>query len=69
MHTTTVNGTISMLQKLRPKDSKTDMLFIGTDRFEYFTLGWNADTSRLDTLNPYSYPGEGHKRDSQSQNR
>ena len=45
------------------------MLFIGTDRFEYFTLGWNADTSRLDTLNPYADPGEGHMRDSQSQDR
>lgn len=64
-----VNGTISILQKLRPKDSKTDLLFIGTDRFEYFTLIWNPQTSQLDTINPIQDPGERHMRDSQSQDR
>ncbi|KAK4134513.1 hypothetical protein BT67DRAFT_296361 [Trichocladium antarcticum] len=69
VHSTTVNGTISILQKLRPKDAKTDMLFIGTDRFDYFTVAWNPETLRLDTLNPYVDPGEGHMRDSQSVDR
>ncbi|KAK4150603.1 hypothetical protein C8A00DRAFT_36810 [Chaetomidium leptoderma] len=64
-----VNGTISILQKLRPKDSKTDLLFIGTDRFEYFTLTWNPQTSQLDTIDPFKDPGERHMRDSQSQDR
>jgi DNA damage-binding protein 1 len=64
-----VNGTISILQKLRPKDAKTDLLFIGTDRFEYFTMIWNSTTSQLDTLDPFKDPGERHMRDSQSQDR
>ncbi len=68
-HSTAVNGTIAMLQKLRPKDSKTDILFVGTDRFEYFTLGWNPHTSRLETRDEFQDGGERHMRDSQSQDR
>ncbi|KXX73028.1 DNA damage-binding protein 1 [Madurella mycetomatis] len=68
-HSKLVNGTISILQKLRPKDWQTDLLFIGTDRFEYFTLTWNAQTSQLDTIDPFKDPGERHMRDSQSQDR
>ncbi|KAK4237342.1 hypothetical protein C8A03DRAFT_34715 [Achaetomium macrosporum] len=68
-HSEIVNGTISILQKLRPKDSKTDLLFIGTYRFEYFTMAWNPDTSKLDTTNPKFDPGERYMRDSQSQDR
>ncbi|KAL2170438.1 hypothetical protein VTG60DRAFT_4818 [Thermothelomyces hinnuleus] len=64
-----VNGTISILQKLRPKDSRTDLLFVGTDRFEYFTLAWNPNTAQLDTIDPFKDPGERHMRDSQSQDR
>ncbi|KAH6632320.1 mono-functional DNA-alkylating methyl methanesulfonate N-term-domain-containing protein [Chaetomium tenue] len=64
-----VNGTISILQKLRPKDSKTDLLFVGTERFEYFTLAWNPETSQLHTIDPFTDPGERHMRDSQSQDR
>ena len=29
-----IHGTISMLQKLRPRDADTDILFVGTDRFQ-----------------------------------
>jgi len=64
-----VNGTISILQKLRPKDTDVDLLFIGTDRFEYFTLAWNPRTEQLDTIDPFKDPGERHMRDSQSQDR
>lgn len=45
------------------------MLLIGTDRFEYFTLAWNPQTSRLDTITPIKDPGERFMRDSQSQDR
>ncbi|KAL2259215.1 hypothetical protein VTK26DRAFT_7185 [Humicola hyalothermophila] len=68
-HTTTINGTIAILQRLQPKDSKTDMLFVGTDRFEYFTMIWNTETSRLDVMNAHKEPGEEHMRESQSVNR
>jgi DNA damage-binding protein 1 len=68
-HSKAVNGTISILQKLRPIYSHTDLLFIGTERFEYFTLAWNAQTSQLDTIDPFKDPGERHMRDSQSQDK
>ncbi|EGS21783.1 uncharacterized protein CTHT_0036510 [Thermochaetoides thermophila DSM 1495] len=58
-----------MLQKLRPRDSKTDLLFVATDRFDYFTLLWNPQTFRLETVNSYKDPGERYMRDSQSQDR
>jgi DNA damage-binding protein 1 len=65
----TINGIITILQKLRPKDATTDLLFVGTDRFHYFTLAWNPQTSQFDTLNPLNDPGESHMRESQSQDR
>lgn len=37
-----------MLSKLR-LPSSTDHLFVGTDRFMYFTLSWNAETKQLRT--------------------
>ncbi|KAK4189483.1 mono-functional DNA-alkylating methyl methanesulfonate N-term-domain-containing protein [Podospora australis] len=65
-----VNGTITILQKLRPKDHPLDLLLVGTDRFEYFTLAWNPLTNQLDTIkDPDREPGEQHMRDSQSQDR
>lgn len=64
-----INGTISMLQKLRPKDSTTELLFVGTDRSQYFTLGWNEDSKSLDTVQNMEDPGERYMRDSQSQDR
>ncbi|KAL2267250.1 hypothetical protein VTJ83DRAFT_4527 [Remersonia thermophila] len=65
----TINGTISMLQRLRPKDSTTDLLFVGTDRFQYFTLAWDPEKSQLKTLNPLNDAGERYMRESQSQDR
>lgn len=68
-HSTSVNGTICMLQKLRPKDSPTDLLFVGTDRFQYFTALWDPKTSRLRVIQEIGDVGEKHMRDSQSQDR
>ncbi|PFH60375.1 hypothetical protein XA68_11077 [Ophiocordyceps unilateralis] len=50
LHTKLIYGTVAMMQKLRPKDSDTDLLFIGTDRMQYFNLAWNPDTNQLDTV-------------------
>ncbi|KAK3935797.1 DNA damage-binding protein 1 [Diplogelasinospora grovesii] len=69
VHSKVINGSISMLQRLRPKDSPTDLLFVGTERFEYFTVAWNAETGQLDTIDPFKDPGEHHMRDSQSQDK
>ncbi|KAK1749837.1 DNA damage-binding protein 1 [Echria macrotheca] len=66
VHSKVINGTIAVLQKLRPKDSPTDLLFVGTERFEYFTLVWDPETEQLDTMDPFKDPGEHHMRDSQS---
>ncbi|KAI1131340.1 mono-functional DNA-alkylating methyl methanesulfonate N-term-domain-containing protein [Nemania abortiva] len=70
-HTNThyVNGTISMLQRLRPRDADTDLLFVGTDRFQYFTVGWDPTKERLDTIEMFWDVNEKHMRDSQSQDK
>ncbi|KAK4161057.1 hypothetical protein QBC43DRAFT_303294 [Cladorrhinum sp. PSN259] len=68
-HSKTVNGTIAILQKLQPSNAQTDLLFVGTDRFEYFTLIWNPETSQLDVVEEFRDPGERHMRDSQSQDK
>lgn len=58
-----------MLQKLSPKDNATDLLFVGTDRFQHFTLAWNAETRQLDTIQFNQDAGEKFMRDSQSQDK
>ncbi|KAK8080521.1 hypothetical protein PG997_008339 [Apiospora hydei] len=62
-----VNGTITMLQRLRPRDADIDQLFIGTDRFQYFTLGWDDATEGLNLYSKTYDKNERHMRDSQSQ--
>lgn len=58
-----------MLEALRPKDSDTELLFVGTDRFDYFTLVWDDAQQSLDTIDNFHDVGEKHLRDSQSQDR
>lgn len=38
-----------MLERLRPASSKTDHLFVGTDRYQYFTVSWDANRKQLRT--------------------
>ncbi|KAI3322107.1 mono-functional DNA-alkylating methyl methanesulfonate N-term-domain-containing protein [Xylariaceae sp. AK1471] len=64
-----VNGTISILQRLRPRDADTDLLFVGTDRFQYFTFGWDSAKRELDTIEMFYDVNEKHMRDSQSQDK
>lgn len=59
-----------MLQRLRPKGSETDLLFIGTDRLQYFNLAWNPETKQLDTIERVIEDlSEPYMRHSQSQNK
>lgn len=58
-----------MIQRLRPKDSATEMLFVGTDRSQYFTLGWDEDTKQLKAAQSFEDAAEKYMRDSQSQDR
>ena len=60
-----------MLQKLQPKDSNTELLFIGTDRQQYFTVAWNAEKNELETIKEsvMSDDAEPYMRHSQSLNK
>ncbi|KAG6013037.1 hypothetical protein E4U54_007164 [Claviceps lovelessii] len=70
LHTKLIYGTISMLQRLQPKDSDIDLLFIGTDRLQYFNVAWNPKTNQLDTVeHPIDDIAEQYMRHSQSQNK
>lgn len=70
LHTKLIYGTIFMLERLKPKDSLTDLLFIGTDRLQYFNVAWNAATSQLETVEQTIEDGaELYMRHSQSQNK
>ncbi|CAK7198317.1 hypothetical protein SEUCBS139899_000977 [Sporothrix eucalyptigena] len=66
-HSQRVYGTVSMLSSLQPKDSDTDILFVGTDRFDYFSLAWDDEQQNLQTIDHFHDVGEKHLRDSQSQ--
>ncbi len=68
-HSRAIHGQISMLEKLHPHNSPTDHLFIGTDRFQYFTATWNLQTRQLDTVQSFVDVSEKHMRDSQSLDR
>lgn len=69
LHSKAIFGTITMLQKLRPKDSPTDLLFVGTERQQFFTAAWDPQRYELKTVQVIVDVGERHMRDSQSQDR
>ena len=58
-----------MLDKIRPPGLLVDHLFVGTARFQYFTLAWNPETRDFETSNPYVDITDQHLRDSQSRDR
>ncbi|KAH7035527.1 mono-functional DNA-alkylating methyl methanesulfonate N-term-domain-containing protein [Microdochium trichocladiopsis] len=64
-----VNGTICFIQKLNPRDEETNLLLVGTDRFHYFTVGWDSALSRLTTIQSFFDKEEKHMRDAQSQDK
>ena len=68
-HTKTLYGKVSLLEKLRPSKSVTDHLFVGTDRYHYFTLSWDAEKKDLVTGRKYHDVAEKGARDSQTGDR
>ena len=38
-----------MLERLQPVSSETDHLFVGTDRYQYFTVSWDPSRKQLRT--------------------
>jgi len=65
-HSQAIYGKVTMLQKLRPALSSTDHLFVGTDRFMYFTLSWNAATKQLQTEKSFASVADNAARESQT---
>ncbi|KAK4539382.1 hypothetical protein LTR36_010983 [Oleoguttula mirabilis] len=68
-HSKSLYGKVTLLQKLRPATSQTDHLFVGTDRYHYFTLSWDATTKQLKTEKSYVDIAEKASRDSQTGDR
>ena len=68
-HTKTLYGKVTLLQKLRPAKSETDHVFIGTDRWHYFTLSWDRETNDLKTERSWHDVAEKSARDSQTGDR
>ncbi|KAH8728800.1 mono-functional DNA-alkylating methyl methanesulfonate N-term-domain-containing protein [Phaeosphaeriaceae sp. PMI808] len=65
-HQKAIYGKVTMLQKLRPALSSTDHLFVGTDRFMYFTLSWNAEKKQLQTEKSFASVADSAARESQT---
>jgi DNA damage-binding protein 1 len=68
-HSRTIYGKITLLHKLRPATSQTDHLFVGTDKYHYFTLSWNAETKDLVTEKSCVDVAEKAARDNQTGDR
>jgi DNA damage-binding protein 1 len=58
-----------MLERLRPASSKTDHLFIGTDRYQYFTVSWDAGRKQLRTEQSFVDQADKVLRDSRESDR
>ncbi|PKS09256.1 hypothetical protein jhhlp_003870 [Lomentospora prolificans] len=67
LHSKIIFGTVSVLQRLRPKDSESDLLFVGTDEQEYFTLSWNPSRQILETVQELHDQPEPHMREAECQ--
>lgn len=64
-----VNGKITILQKLRSSNAGLEQLFVGTDRYMYFAVSWDAASKQLKTEKTYVDQAEKTGRDAQSNER
>jgi DNA damage-binding protein 1 len=69
LYTKNVFGYITILESFRPASSRTDHLFIGTDRYQYFTCSWNANIKQLQTEQSYVDLADKVLRDSREMDR
>ena len=58
-----------MLERLSPPNASTEHLFVGTDRYMYFTVSWDPQTRQLRTEKSYQDQAEKAARDSQTEDR
>ncbi|KAL6710396.1 hypothetical protein ACN47E_009342 [Coniothyrium glycines] len=65
-HSKAIYGKVTMLQKLRPALSPTEHLFVGTDRYMYFTLSWDSDKKQLQTEKSFASVADNAARESQT---
>lgn len=68
-HSKALYGKATLLHKIRPATSTTDHLFVGTDRYHYFTLSWDPETNSLQTEKSFVDIAEKAARDSQTGDR
>lgn len=69
IHSRAVYGYIIMLEAIRPSTSQTDHLFVGTDRYQYFTCSWDAETKQLKTEQSYVDQADRTLRDTRENDR
>lgn len=72
LYSKSVYGYITMLERLSPSSasgSKTDHLFVGTDRYQYFTCSWDTENKQLRTERSYVDQAEKALRDSREMDR
>ena len=58
-----------MLERLRPANASTEHLFVGTDRYMYFTVSWDSQARQLRTEKSYQDQSDKTARDSQTEDR
>lgn len=58
-----------MLERLRPASATTDHLFVGTDRFQFFTCSWEPETKQLITQQSYVDVADKQLRDTKEMDR
>lgn len=68
-HSKSVYGYVTMLERLRPSNSTTDHLFVGTDRYQYFTVSWDASRREIRTEQSYLDQADKVLRDSREADR
>ena len=69
LYSKSVYGYITMLQRLRPVSSKADHLFVGTDRYQYFTMSWDSSRQQLRTEQSFVDQADKVLRDSREADR
>ena len=69
IHTRSLYGKVTMLERLRPANATTEHLFVGTDRYMYFTVSWDSQARQLRTEKSYQDQAEKTARDSQTEDR
>ncbi|KUJ16276.1 uncharacterized protein LY89DRAFT_646785 [Mollisia scopiformis] len=61
-----IYGSVSMLAKFRIIGAETDLLFVGTQQLQYFTIAFNKETKRLETRQRFEDMAYKYLQDSQS---